>query len=174
MPKRRTFANRVVRSKSVWFVGIFLVIGIVILAADIRLWVDEWRFWRGGVADGIVLGTDMTTTRSSRNRRSRIYSLVYEFEPRLGKKIQGAGDIPLLYWTTLRPGDHIRVSYFQEAPDHNRLSYPWAFFPALVVLLLGGAFTACGTMMEYFVLMELRGKYGKKIPARVSLGTAGS
>jgi hypothetical protein len=171
MTKRRSVSSRVVRSKSVWFVGIFLLIGLFILAVDIHLWADEWRFWRGGSADGIVISTDMTTTRTQRARRSRTYSVVYEFQPALGQRLQGTGDVPLLYWTTLKPGDRVRVSYFRGTPDHNRLWYAWSFLPALAMLLLGAAFTACGTMGEYFVFMEIYQKYVKKRPVRVSART---
>ena len=168
MTKRRSVSSRVVRSKPVWFVGIFLLIGLFILAVDIHLWADEWRFWRGGSADGTVINTDMTTSRSPGGRRSRTYSVEYEFQPALGKRLHGTTDIPLLYWTTLKPGDQVRISYFRGAPDHNRLSYALSFLPALVVLLLGSAFTVCGTMGEYFVLMEIYQKFGKKRPVRVS------
>jgi Protein of unknown function (DUF3592) len=171
MTKRRSVSSRVVRSKSVWFVGIFLRIGLFILAVDIHLWADEWRFWRGGSADGTVIGTNMTTSRTPRVRRSRTYSVVYEFQPALGKRLQGASEIPLLYWTTLKSGDRVRVSYFRGAPDHNRLSYALSFLPALAMLLLGAAFTACGAMGEYFVLMEIYQKYVKKRPVGVSART---
>jgi hypothetical protein len=171
MTKRRSVSSRIVRSKSVWFVGVFLLIGLFILAVDIHLWADEWRFWRGGSADGIVISTDMTKTRTQRARRSRTYSVVYEFQPALGKRLQGTADVPLLYWTTLKSGDRVRISYFRGTPDHNRLSYAWSFLPALAMLLLGAAFTACGTMGEYFVLMEIYQKYVKKSPVRVSART---
>jgi hypothetical protein len=59
----------------------------------------------------------------------------------------------------------------------HRISYPWAFLPTLMLLLLGGAFTAFGTMGEYFVLMELYQKHGKRMPldtTRTTIGTTGT
>lgn len=159
MAKRRSVYGWIIRSKLVWLAGVFLLVGLMVLAADVTQWAREWRFWRGASAQGTVVGTDAAPSRQQGIKKSRTYSVVYEFPTGEGITAQGVSDIPAFYGAVLKPGDRVRVAYLREAPENNRLAYSLDFLPALILLLLGAAFTVLGALAEYFILREIYRKH---------------
>lgn len=162
--KARTFTQSLIHSRWPWFVGVFLLIGLLLLGIDAYLWRMEWRFRHEAVRTYGTVRSKWTSKPQSGNVLA--YYVSYDFRPKSGTQMKSTDEVSYKFWQQAAAGDEVDVFYLEDAPKYNHLSRrgPLAFH--IILLLVGVGFTAMGTAGEYFVIADARQTYYRRAAAQ--------
>ncbi len=129
--------------RSFWllFGGIWLFVGLVLLAFSLVFAVNELEYASSGVTTtGIVLAKDIVPASSS---SSTEYRVTYRFTTGQGEVVEGSDAVEIATWEDLQERGPIVVRYLASSPSSNRLTI--GTNTALPVALLLVALILAGT-----------------------------
>jgi hypothetical protein len=151
------------------FGALFALVGLICLIAA---WLPVWNDYRHGkqfAANGAVaLGMVLTKTRSRAGSVMVLgvtkvtfeYTVRYRFTTSTARQIEAEAKVTPEQWDLLEERGPIKVRYLQDDPNTSHVSgqeSSRSWMERLILSLVGGAFTAVGGLVFFFVL-----KYDKK------------
>ncbi len=144
-------------SSLIW--GIFIFVGLVLLALGTWQSLVDWRFAHEARAvKGTVLSkTTRTSTAGRTGSRSRTqhYEAIYRFAVQ-GEMREGRDELTQDDWERLKQGGQVDVLYLPDNPSSNRLAGPSRWFTNALFVLIGLVLTATGAVAGVRVARRAR------------------
>lgn len=147
MPEPSSVLSILRRSFFLWFGGLFLVVGPVLLVIGIQEALQEQQFQRqGAVARAVVVAKSIRRTERGGDS-STTYEVRYRFTAADGQEVEGTAVVSVEAWEQLEDGSPLQVRYLPQAPQSNRLAGASQWDSAVVSLVLGGIFAPIGGVL---------------------------
>lgn len=131
------------------FGGVWLAVGLPVLAGGIALWQTEQRFAAEAVTvEGQVLTRDIVSARrrsaGGGGGRSTSYRVTYRFATPDGTRYVGSSKVEVGVWENLREQGPVAIAYLADDPASNRIVGATRWAGALIMGGLGAVFALAG------------------------------
>lgn len=151
-PDVLSFLGQAKRSFWLFFGGIWLLAGLIMLVVAVGMGIQEQQ-WRSDAVQttGIVLTKDIVPADSDSSTQYRVR---FRFTTQDGSTVEGNQDVEVGTWEGLTERDPVEVYYLPSSPSSARLEPGANVFMAVIFFLFGAVFGGIGGVL---VVRAVRG-----------------
>lgn len=151
-PDVPSFLGQAKRSFWLFFGGIWLLAGLIMLVVAVGMGIQERTWVSEAVAtSGIVLTKDIVPADSDSSTQYRVR---FRFTTQDGSTVEGNQDVDVSTWEGLTERDPVDVYYLPSSPSSARLEPDANLFMVVIFFLFGAVFGGIGGVL---VVRAVRG-----------------
>jgi hypothetical protein len=177
----KSFSDVAKRPSAVWFGGIWLFVGTILLTVGLGVGVHSLRLQErmareARVAEGMVLNKWISRRRGSQRGENTNYWVGYRFTAKNGVLVKGEAQVSRARWDQLVEREPVQVMYLPDEPGTHRIegeTSTWVL--PLVFTGLGFTFASIGGVIVFKGLAGARRQRAagdKETKKKINIGKA--